>query len=166
MPQGYNPSFRVMPLGHKLGRKTIMTRLMPLGHNPSTRLMPLRHKVSVYGSLVNKKCTNPKGIIYIFAIWVKILSWCKRGSPEHVVESVWMLSIQSRFYSFHNKYFSLYNMKWFERPSSHANKTWFCQKWYALYLTLCKSRNILGAASGKHHIERDHVPHSAKKLES
>jgi hypothetical protein len=38
-----------MPLGHKLGRKTIMTRLMPLGHNPSTRLMPLRHKVSVYG---------------------------------------------------------------------------------------------------------------------
>ena len=50
MPQGYNPSFRVMPLGHKLGRKTIMTRLMPLGHNPSTRLMPLRHKVSVYGN--------------------------------------------------------------------------------------------------------------------
>jgi hypothetical protein len=39
MPQGYNPSFRVMPLGHKLGRKTIMTRLMPLGH-----------KVSVYGT--------------------------------------------------------------------------------------------------------------------
>ena len=50
MPQGYNSSFRVMPLGHKLGRKTIMTRLMPLGHNPSTRLMPLRHKVSVYGT--------------------------------------------------------------------------------------------------------------------
>ncbi len=49
MSQGYNPSFRVMPLGHKLGRKTIMTRLMPLGHNPSTRLMPLRHKVNVYG---------------------------------------------------------------------------------------------------------------------
>ena len=38
MPQGYNPSFRVMPLGHKLGRKTIMARLMPLGH-----------KVSAYG---------------------------------------------------------------------------------------------------------------------
>jgi hypothetical protein len=40
MPQGYNPSFRVMPLGHKLERKTIMTRLMPL-----------RHKVSVYGTM-------------------------------------------------------------------------------------------------------------------
>ena len=50
MPQGYNPSFRVMPLGHKLGRKTIMTRLMPLGHNPSTRLMPQGHKVNVYGN--------------------------------------------------------------------------------------------------------------------
>ena len=51
MPQGYNPSFRVMPLGHKLGRKTIMTRLMPLRHNPSTRLMPQGHKVRVYGIL-------------------------------------------------------------------------------------------------------------------
>ena len=56
MPQGYNPSFGVMPLGHKLGRKTIMTRLMPLGHNPSTRLMPLRHKVNVYGT--RKYCAN------------------------------------------------------------------------------------------------------------
>jgi hypothetical protein len=48
MPQVYNPIFRIMPLGEKSGRKTIMTRLVPLGHNPSTRLMPLGHKVNVY----------------------------------------------------------------------------------------------------------------------
>ncbi len=48
-----------MPLGHKLGRKTIMTRLMPLGHNPSTRLMPLRHKVSVYGIYISIYRNNP-----------------------------------------------------------------------------------------------------------
>jgi hypothetical protein len=52
MPQGHNPSTWVMPLGHKSGRKTIMTRLMPLGHNPSTRLMPLGHKVRVYGTWI------------------------------------------------------------------------------------------------------------------
>ncbi len=46
-----------MPQGHKLGRKTIMTRLMPLGHNPSTRLMPQGHKVRVYGN---------KGLLFNF----------------------------------------------------------------------------------------------------
>ena len=44
------------------------------------------------------------------------------------------------------------------------NKTWFsAQKCYSFYLPLCKRRNILGAAPGKHLIERHHVPHSARK---
>ena len=43
-----------MPLGHKSGRRKILTRLMPLGHNPSTRLMPLGHKVNVYGTSISK----------------------------------------------------------------------------------------------------------------
>jgi hypothetical protein len=51
MPQGYNPSTWVMPLGHQSGRKTIMTRLMPQGQYPSTRLMNLGHKVRVYVSM-------------------------------------------------------------------------------------------------------------------
>ena len=39
MPQEYNPNFRVKPLGHKSGRKTIMIRVILLRHNPSTRLV-------------------------------------------------------------------------------------------------------------------------------
>jgi hypothetical protein len=52
MPQGYNTSTWVMSLGHKSGRKTIITRLVPQGHNPSIRLMPLGHKVRVYGKVI------------------------------------------------------------------------------------------------------------------
>jgi len=65
-----------MPQGYKLGRKTIMTRLMPLGHHPSTRLMPLRHKVSVYGSkeVVNldKKIffRNISNVEILFIFWL------------------------------------------------------------------------------------------------
>jgi hypothetical protein len=43
-----------MTLGHKSGRKKIMTRLMPPGQNPSTRLLPLKHKVNVYGTSISK----------------------------------------------------------------------------------------------------------------
>ena len=44
----------------------------------------------------------------------------------------------------------------------HQNMV-FGPKMVCLYFSLCKRRNIWGAAPGKHHIEHHHVPHSTRK---